>query len=221
MTTIWVEDILKAQVCFWTSKKESHPKTKKFWLDVVNWTVFLNPEKILEQLNEAKKKIQAVKKDWKKILIICEKKMYSEELRKMSEEFWYNYLNYKVPGGFLTNFDTLKERIESMNTMSKFLESDDFSFLTKKEQLVYKRKLSKVKRVYEGVKDLKTRPDLVIVVDWYMMWSFLDELEKQKIDNIIITSSNFNRRWNEKNMIMSNVLSYKSLNFVMNYLLKD
>jgi ribosomal protein S2 len=49
--------------------------------------------------------------------------------------------------------------------MASFMKSDNFQSLTKKEQLVYQRKFDKVNRVYSGAKDLKKRPDLVLVVD--------------------------------------------------------
>jgi ribosomal protein S2 len=54
-----------------------------------------------------------------------------------------------VPAGFLTNFDTLKKRIDSMNTMSRFIETDDFRALTKKEKLVFNRKLERIKKIYK------------------------------------------------------------------------
>ncbi|MBR4633855.1 30S ribosomal protein S2 [bacterium] len=58
-------------------------------------------------------------------------------------------MNYKIPGGFLTNFDTFKKRIDNINEMASFLESEEFKSLTKKEQLVYKRKFLRANKVYK------------------------------------------------------------------------
>jgi len=75
--------------------------------------------------------------------------MFADELATLCEKNNISFLNYKVPGGFLTNFDTLKKRIESMNTMSNFIDTDDFRALTKKEQLVYRRKLLRIMKIYK------------------------------------------------------------------------
>lgn len=217
--SVTVKDIVEAQVHIGTLKSEAHPKTNKYRLDIVNNIVVLNPEMILEQLNNAKKKVQDVKKSWKDILIVCEKKMYSEEVKSLGEKYGVAYLNYKAPGGFLTNFDTFKARINSMNKMSSFLESEEFESLTKKEQSIYKRNLTRAKKVYEWVKWLTQKPGLVIVVDGSMMKSFIREVELQTdVDSIVIASTNYNKYlW--ENDIIANMLSYKSLDFVMNYIL--
>jgi ribosomal protein S2 len=73
----------------------------------------------------------------------------TEEVKNLGEKYGVAYLNYKAPGGFLTNFDTFKARINSMNKMSSFLESEEFESLTKKEQSIYKRNLTRAKKVYE------------------------------------------------------------------------
>ena len=181
--------------------------------------VILNPEMILEQLNKAKKKVQDVRKSGQDILVVCEKKMYAAEMKTLGEKYWVSYLNYKAPGWFLTNFDTFKTRISSMNKMSAFVETEEFASLTKKEQLVYKRKLSRTKKIYEWVKNLTSKPWLVIVVDGSMMENFVSELSAQwGIDSIVISSTNYNKYlW--ENDIIANMLSYKSIDFVINYIL--
>ena len=174
---------------------------------------------ILEQLNKAKKKVQDVKKSGQEVLVVCEKKMYATEMKTLGERYWVSYLNYKAPGWFLTNFDTFKTRISSMNKMSAFVETEEFASLTKKEQLVYKRKLSRTKKIYEWVKNLTTKPWLVIVVDGSMMRNFVRELPAQwAVDSIVISSTNYDQYlWD--NDIIANMLSYKSIDFVMNYIL--
>ncbi|HPC34277.1 MAG TPA: 30S ribosomal protein S2 [Candidatus Absconditabacterales bacterium] len=217
--SVTVKQIVDSQVHIGTLKSEAHPKTSNYRLDIVNNMVVLNPEMILEQLNKAKKKVQEVKKSGQEILVVCEKKMYATEMKTLGEKYGVSYLNYKVPGGFLTNFDTFKTRISSMNKMSSFVETEEFASLTKKEQLVYKRKLSRTKKIYEGVKDLTSRPGLVIVVDGSMMDSFVRELSALgDVESIVISSTNYNKYLGD-NDIIANMLSYKSIDFVMNYIL--
>ncbi len=214
-----IEKIANAQVHIGTLKSEAHPKTNKYWLDVVQGMVVFNPEAIIKQLDTAKKRIQAAKKDWKNVLIACEKKMYAEELEKLADQAGVTFLNYKIPAGFLTNFDTFQKRVASMNQMIEYIGSDEFKSLTKKEQLIYKRKLSKIEKVYKGTKKVNTKPDLVVVIDGQRMSSFVDEIKKSHVDNIIIASSDFSRWRDEDSIVMANVGSYKSLDFVLRYIL--
>lgn len=107
-----------------------------------------------------------------------------------------------------------------MNSMERFMEGDNYHALTKKEQLVYKRKLVRVLKIYKGVKKLTKKPDLVIVVDGQMMDSLIDEIVKTKTDNIIIAGTNFSRRRDEDKIIVTNINSHKSLDFVLNTITK-
>lgn len=214
-----IEKIANAQVYLGTLKSEAHPKTNKYWLDVVQDMVIFNPEIIIAQLENARKRIQDAKKEWKNVLIACEKKMYADELEQIATKAWVTFLNYKIPAGFLTNFKTFQTRVASMNKMLEYIGSDEFSSLTKKEQLIHKRKLSKIERVYKGIKKVNEKPDLVIVIDGQMMSSFVDEIKKWWVDNIIIASSDFSRWRDEDSILMANVGSYKSLDFVLRYIL--
>lgn len=99
------------------------------------------------------------------------------------------------------------------------MDSEPFESLTKKEQLIHKRKLARAKRVYEWVKNLSAKPSLVVVVDGSMMENFIREVNSQdNMDSIVISSTNYNKYlW--ENDIIANMLSYKSIDFVMNYIL--
>ena len=141
---------------------------------------------IAAQLENAKKKIQDAKKNGKSVLLVCEKKMYADEIKKLGEKYDVSYLAHKAPGGFVTNFDTFKARIGSMNKMSEFIDTEAFESLTKKEQMIHKRKLTRAKKVYEGVKSLSANPDLVIVVDGSTMENFIREVNAKENINTII-----------------------------------
>lgn len=213
------QDVLKAHMHIGNIKKLASTKTRSFWLDIKNGLVIIDPEKIVTQLDIAKKKFQDAKKAGKEILIICEKSLYADEIAQMGTTSGFHYLNYKVPAGFLTNFDTLITRIRGMNELRSFIESEDFHKLTKKEQLTQQRKLKKVELIYKGVKNLKKRPDLVVVVDGKSMMKFVKELAKTGLDNIVIASTNFDTRWDKNSIVIANVDSFQSLDFGLPYIL--
>ena len=219
--SVSVQDIVAAQAHIGTLKNEAHPKTSKYWSEVTNGVVVINPEAIAEQLEAAKAQVAAAKAAGKEILVVCEKKMYAAELEALAKKTGVSYLNYKVSGGFLTNFDTFKKRIDSINEMVSFMETDAFASLTKKEQLVYKRNFERANKVYKGVTKLKKRPELVIIVDGNMLSTLIDEVEnlKGKLEAIVIAGTNFSRYWPENEIITTNINSYQSLDFVLKSIL--
>ena len=219
--TVSVNQIVEAQAHIGTLKNEAHPKNGKYWSEVTNGVVVINPESVDQQLEDAKATIQKAKAAGKEILVVCEKKMYAAELEALAKKTGVSYLNYKVSGGFLTNFDTFKKRIDSINEMASFMESEAYAALTKKEQLVYKRNFDRANKVYKGVTNLKKRPELVIVVDGTMLSTLIDEVEnlKGKLEAIVIAGTNFSRYWPENELVVTNINSYTSIDFVLNYLL--
>ena len=219
--TVSVNQIVEAQAHIGTLKNEAHPKTSKYWSEVTNGVVVINPESVAQQLEDAKATIQKAKAAGKEILVVCEKKMYAAELEALAKKTGVSYLNYKVSGGFLTNFDTFKKRIDSINEMASFMESEAYAALTKKEQLLYKRNFDRANKLYKGVTNLKKRPELVIVVDGTMLSTLIDEVEnlKGKLEAIVIAGTNFSRYWPENELVVTNINSYTSIDFVLNYLL--
>ena len=219
--SVSVQDIVAAQAHIGTLKNEAHPKTSKYWSEVTNGVVVINPEVIAEQLEAAKAQVAAAKAAGKEILVVCEKKMYAEELEALAAKAGVAFLNYKVSGGFLTKFDTFKKRIDSINEMVSFMETDAFASLTKKEQLVYKRNFERANKVYKGVTKLKKRPEVVIIVDGNMLSTLIDEVEnlKGKLEAIVIAGTNFSRYWPENEIITTNINSYQSLDFVLKSIL--
>lgn len=107
-----------------------------------------------------------------------------------------------------------------MNSMERFVESENYLGLTKKEQLIYRRKLARILKIYRWVRKLTKKPDLVIVVDGKMMDGLIDEITKSHTDNIVIAGTNFARRRDEDKIVITNIGSHKSLMMVLQTLLK-
>lgn len=200
-------------------KKLASTKTRAFWLEMSQGIVVIDPDKIVTALEAAKEKFLAAKKEGKEVLLLCEKTLLADEVPALAEKHGFHYMNYKVPAWFLTNFDTLITRIAGMNQLQIFTESEDFHKLTKKEQLTTLRKLKKVQQVYKGVKNLKNKPDLVIVVDGKAMMKFTKELQKLDMDNIVLAGTNFDSRWSEESLVVLNVNGYHSLKNALEHIL--
>lgn len=216
--TLTTKTIIENQLHIGSLQKESSPKTRKFWADTAKGIAILNPDTIIAQLKNAREKVKEAQSNNQNIMIVCDKVVYKSELEAIASKQKVHYLNDKVPGGFLTNFETLTSKIKDLNQKVSFEESEEFAKLTKKEQVMHKRSVSKIKRVYGGVANLRKKPDLVIVVDGAHMTNFLNEVQKEKINNIVLASTDFSQRWDEDSLVIANMKSYLSIDYILNYL---
>ncbi len=213
------KEVIAAHMHIGNLKKLASTKTRSFWLEMSNGLVVIDPDKIANSLEAAKEKFLQAKKDGKEVLVLCEKSLLADEIPVLSEKYGFHYMNYKVPAGFLTNFDTLITRIAGMNQLQLFVDSEDFNKLTKKEQLTTTRKLQKVQQVYKGVKNLKRKPDLVVVVDGKAMMKFVKELKKLNLDNIVLAGTNFDTWRHDDKLVVLNVDGYNSLKWAVHHIL--
>jgi small subunit ribosomal protein S2 len=217
---VTAQQVVDANAHLGSLKNESHPKTSPYRAEITKGLVVINPEVIANQINTLHEYLQEAKKAGKEILVVSEKKMYAQDLADHAKKAGFSYLDYKIPGGFLTNFATFKKRIDTINDMEKFMESDAYTTLTKKEQLIYKRKFARVNKIYRGVTKLTKKPDIVIVLDGAMLGVLLDEAKKVAgLETIVIASTNFPRYWDENKIIMANINSHKAVDFVIKNIL--
>jgi len=172
-----VDAVIENKLYVGTPKFLSNLKhTSKYWLWVKGGVVVLDPSKIADKLDLIKSKIEDSLKKWEEILVVFDKEFYREELEKLAVKKGIYYLNNKVPGGVFTNFKTFKKRIESMNKLRRFIESEAYGKLTKKEKLMKQRQLKKLELIYKGVTSMKKIPTNVIVVDGLYHAKVMDEL---------------------------------------------
>ncbi len=213
-----LDKIVENKLFIGDRKADSNPKTRGYWLDIKNDMVILDPEKIKGQLEAAKAKVDKAINNNDEILIVSDKTLIKDEVRDIATKNWLHFVNYRVPSGVLTNFETVKTRIKAMNKLKKFVASDKYKKLTKKEQILKVRKLNKLEKIYNGMQNLKKKPDLVIVLDGNILSGAVAEVEKLWLENIVVANSSFNK-WIDSTLVMSNVNSYESLTFILKYLL--
>ena len=100
------------------------------------------------------------------------------------------YINHRWLGGMLTNWNTFTSRIERLKTLEEQEASGHFESLTKKESAMAKKELEKLRKYLNGVKDMKKRPDIIIVIDQKREMTAIKEALKLKIPIISILDTN-------------------------------
>ncbi|MDD5377167.1 MAG: 30S ribosomal protein S2 [Candidatus Gracilibacteria bacterium] len=169
------------------------------------------------RITEVKKALEDATSKGKVVLFVGTKLQARDAIRAVAEETGNYYINTKWVPGLLTNFPTIKKRIAAYNQIEKDLETGALEMLTKKEKASKLKELEKLRKAYEGIKDIKKTPDVLIVVDGHYESLALEEAKTLKIPSYTLLGSTGDID-HCTDFIPCNVNSIKSIKFVLDYL---
>ena len=157
--------LLESGVHFGHQAKRWNPKMKKFIFGKRSGIYIIDLEKTLEKIKEAQDFLKEVVKDDKEILFVATKKQARGLIRQVAEGCNMPYVAERWVGGLLTNFDVISVRIERYKQLIADRDAGVFDKFPKKEVVRLNRELEKMEKNFEGVKNMKSMPGTLFVVD--------------------------------------------------------
>jgi len=100
-----------------------------------------------------------------KSFFVGTKKQAQESVKEEAERAGHYYVNHRWLGGTLTNFETIQKRIDRLKAIEKMEEDGTFEVLPKKEVGVLKKEYDRLVKFLGGIKDMKTLPDAMFIID--------------------------------------------------------
>lgn len=189
--SISMQDLLTAGVHFGHRTQRWNPKMKSYLYGKRNGIHIFDLEQTAHALNKALQFLYNQASIGKTILFVSTKNQTSEILPVEANKANVPYLANRWPGGFLTNFSTIKKRIQYLLSLEENAESGELNKkYTKKEALMFKRTISKLNEVLIGVKGLKNLPDVLFVADAVRDRLAIMEAKKMKIPVVAVCDSN-------------------------------
>ena len=161
---ISLEDLLKNGSHFGHNKKRWNPKMGKFIYGEKNGTHIIDLRKSLPLLENSIKVAFESSKQKKKFLFVSTKKQHSEIVKNIAEETGNFYVNFRWLGGMLTNWNTVKKSINTLNEYETILSSEE-SVFTKKELGDFEKKKIRLEKTLGGIIDMKSTPDVIFIID--------------------------------------------------------
>uniref|UniRef100_UPI0035B53B29 30S ribosomal protein S2 n=1 Tax=Symbiobacterium terraclitae TaxID=557451 RepID=UPI0035B53B29 len=125
-----------------------------------------------------------------KILFIGTKKQAQDAVREEAERCGMFYVNQRWLGGMLTNFETIKKRINRLIELEEIEGTEYWSKLTKKEQAQLQHEREKLEKYLGGIKGMKSLPDMAFVIDPRKERIAVAELRKLRIPIVAIVDTN-------------------------------
>ena len=190
MSDISLSKLLEAGVHFGHKAYRWNPKMFPYIYSEVNNIHILDLVQSASLLKEANSYVEFGARQNKTFLFIGTKRQASTLIAQEAKRCDSYYVNHRWLGGMLTNWVTLKERIERLKNLEQQEANDTFSLLTKKEAALRRKELEKLRRHLDGIKDMDKLPDIAIVVDQKREMTAIRECRKLGIPIVSILDTN-------------------------------
>ena len=165
MADVTMRQMLEAGVHFGHQTRYWNPKMAPYIFGDRNKIHIINLEKSLPLAREACAFVKATVADGGKILFVGTKRAAREAMRTHANRAEMPFVSYRWLGGMLTNYKTIRQSVKRLMTLEKMAEEGGFEGLTKKEILGLSREQEKLDRSLGGIKEMKSLPDVLFIVD--------------------------------------------------------
>jgi small subunit ribosomal protein S2 len=160
-----MKDLLECGVHFGHQTRRWNPKMKKFIFGERKNIYIIDLQKTLRYFRYTYNIVRDAAAEGKTILFVGTKKQAVTAIKEAAEGCGMPYVNHRWLGGMMTNFNTIRQSIHKLEIIEEMEKDGQIDLLTKKEALMLRRKKEKLISYLGGLRNLKTAPDMLFVID--------------------------------------------------------
>lgn len=165
MAVISMKALLETGVHFGHRTKKWHPRMKPYIFTERNGIHIIDLQQTLAALDQCYNLVRDTAARGGTILFVGTKRQAQEAVAKEAERCNMPHVTNRWLGGMITNWRTMKERLDEMKRLENSRDKGDFALITKKEALMITRQIAKLEDRLGGIRTMKSAPDLLFVVD--------------------------------------------------------
>lgn len=165
MAVISMKQLLEAGVHFGHQTRRWNPKMAPYIFTERNGIYIIDLQKTVRKVEEAYNVIRDMVSEGKQVLFVGTKKQAQDSVKEEAERCGMFYVNTRWLGGTLTNFQTIRKRIERLHELERMEEEGVFSVLPKKEVTKLIAERDKLQKFLGGIKNMKELPGLIFIID--------------------------------------------------------
>ena len=165
MSVISMKQLLEAGVHFGHQTRRWNPKMAPYIFTERNGIYIIDLQKSVGKVDEAYNAISEIASAGGTVLFVGTKKQAQDAVKTEAERCGMYYVNERWLGGMLTNFKTIRTRIERLKEIERMAEDGTFDVLPKKEVANLKKEWDKLEKNLGGIKNMTRIPDAIFVVD--------------------------------------------------------
>jgi small subunit ribosomal protein S2 len=178
MTVVSMSYLLEAGVHFGHQTKRWNPKMKEYIFNSRDDIYIIDLQKTVEKMEEAYAALNKIAADGGKVLYVGTKKQAQEVCKEEAERSNMYYVTERWLGGTLTNFKTIRRRINRLEEIEKMEKDGTFEKLPKKEVVGLKKEYEKLNKNLCGIREMTKLPEAVIIVDSTKEYNAIREARK-------------------------------------------
>ena len=190
MSVISMKQLLEAGVHFGHQTRRWNPKMAEYIFTERNGIYIIDLQKTVKKIEEAYAFVKEIAEAGQEVLFVGTKKQAQDSIKEEAERIGMYWVNARWLGGMLTNFKTIKKRIDRLEQLNKMEEDGTFDLLPKKEVLNLKAERDKLEKYLGGIKNMKKLPGALFVVDPRKEKIAIEEAKKLGIPVVAIVDTN-------------------------------
>ncbi len=185
-----MKQLLEAGVHFGHHTRRWNPKMAEYIFTERNGIYIIDLQKTVKKVEEAYNFVRELAENGEEILFVGTKKQAQDSIKEEAERVGMYYVNARWLGGMLTNFSTIKTRIDRLAQLRKMEEDGTFALLPKKEVVKLNLEIEKLEKYLGGIKNMKKLPAALFIVDPRKERNAVAEARKLNIPIIAIVDTN-------------------------------
>ena len=185
-----INQMVEAGVHLGHQTRKWHPSMKKYLLKDKAGIHIINLEETEKCLDKACSFLADLARRNKKILFVGCKRQAQEAVREAAEATGQYYVNHRWLGGMLTNFKTMRTRVDRLNQLKTMQADGTFDMLPKKEVIKHLGEIEKLEKYLGGVKEMKKLPGALFIVDTRKERNAIAEAHRLGIPVVAIADTN-------------------------------
>lgn len=190
MAVISMKQLLEAGVHFGHQTRRWNPKMAEYIFTERNGIYIIDLQKTVKKVEEAYNFVRELSERGEEILFVGTKKQAADSIKEEAERVGMYFVNTRWLGGMLTNFSTIKKRIQRLAQLRKMQEDGTFDLLPKKEVTKLSLEIEKLEKYLGGIKNMKKLPGALFIVDPRKERNAVAEARKLNIPIVAIVDTN-------------------------------
>ena len=162
---ILMKNLLEAGVHFGHQTRRWNPKMSRFIFTERNGIYIIDLQKTVKQIEQAYDFVREIVADGGRVLFVGTKKQAQEAVETEAKRSGQFYVSHRWLGGMLTNYKTIRKRIERLKKLELMEEDGTFQRLPKKEVMKLRREAEKLEKFLGGIKEMDKLPNVLFVID--------------------------------------------------------
>lgn len=165
MSVISMKQLLEAGVHFGHQTRRWNPKMAEYIFTERNGIYIIDLQKTVKKVEEAYYFIREVAMNGQEVLFVGTKKQAQDSVKEEAERSGQYFVNNRWLGGMLTNFKTIRKRIDRLNELARMEREGIFDVLPKKEVIKLRKEMADLEKNLGGIREMKKSPGCLFIVD--------------------------------------------------------